>query len=60
MSDLNIIVLEGGRVLTLDECKRALDDAMRIIEKVGTMAQEEMEHFRRAEHWLKRYYPTKL
>lgn len=57
MSDLNIIVLEGGRVLTLDECKRALDDAMRIIEKVGTVGVETGECSRMADAWMKRYYP---
>jgi hypothetical protein len=50
-----MIVLLGGTRLTLEESKIALDDAMRIIESVGTTGIH--SQVQAANKWMKRYYP---
>lgn len=54
--DTNIVRLRGGVELTPDECKKALDEAMRIIEKVGTTGIYSMYYAKR--DWMKAYYPA--
>lgn len=50
------IELRGGTKLTLEECKAALDDAMQIIEAVGTTGI--YSRYQAAHKWMKTYYPA--
>lgn len=50
------VVLRGGTELTLEQCKIALDEAMTIIEAVGTTGIH--HRHQKAAQWMKRYYPA--
>ncbi len=50
-----VVVLRGGTELTLEQCKAALDEAMTIIEAVGTTGI--YTRFQKAHKWMNRYYP---
>lgn len=56
MNDESKIVLNGGIELTPKEAKDALDEAMKIIEAVGTTGI--YFRYRQAEQWMKSYYPN--
>lgn len=49
------IELRGGTTVTLEQAKEALDEAMQIIEKVGTTGIEHSHE--QATKWMMRYYP---
>lgn len=49
------IELKGGTRLTPDQAAEALDAAMKIIERVGTINIEYESPY--ADAWMKRYYP---
>jgi len=50
------VILNGGVELTPYECKEALDEAMKVIECVGTTGI--YSQYQRAFAWMKRYYPN--
>lgn len=50
------IVLRGGVELTTEQAKSALDEAMQIIEAVGTTGI--YSRYRQAEAWMKQYFPN--
>lgn len=51
-----IIELKGGMKLTASEAKSALDEAMTIIEAVGTTGI--YSRVQSAERWMKAFYPN--
>lgn len=51
-----VVVLRGGTELTPEQCKAALDEAMTIIEAVGTT--EICMRYQKAHQWMNRYYPA--
>lgn len=50
------LTLKGGRILTPSEMVSALDEAMQIIEAVGTTGI--YSRYRRAHDWMNCYYPA--
>jgi len=56
MTDAPDIILKGGTVITPKQAKEALDEAMRIIEAVGSMGIYEKTSV--AQKWIKTYYPN--
>ena len=51
-----VVVLRGGTELTPEQCKAALDEAMTIIEAVGTTGI--YTQYQKAHQWMNRYYPA--
>jgi hypothetical protein len=51
-----VVVLRGGTELTPKQCKAALDEAMTIIEAVGTTGI--YTRYQKAHQWMNRYYPA--
>lgn len=51
-----IVVLRGGTELTPEQCKAALDEAMTIVEAVGTTGI--YTRYQKAHQWMNRYYPA--
>jgi hypothetical protein len=51
-----LVVLRGGTELTPEQCKAALDEAMTIIEAVGTTGI--YSRYQKAYEWMHRYYPA--
>jgi hypothetical protein len=50
------IELKGGTMLTVEQAKEALDEAMKIIETVGTTGID--HQYPKAHQWMLRYYPN--
>ena len=53
---MHLVVLRGGTELTPEQCKAALDEAMTIIEAVGTTGI--YTRYQKAHQWMNRYYPA--
>ena len=51
-----LVALRGGTELTPEQCKAALDEAMTIIEAVGTTGI--YTRYQKAHQWMNRYYPA--
>lgn len=51
-----IVTVMGGTKLTAEEAKNALQEAMVIIECVGTTGI--YRQYERAEKWMKKYFPN--
>lgn len=49
---------KGCRPLTLDESARAIEDAMAIIERIGTTGAERTDTVQFAQQWMQTYYPS--
>jgi hypothetical protein len=54
------IRLKNGKDLLLPEAVEAIESAMRIIETIGTTGAETTKTIRRADDWLKKYYPERV
>lgn len=52
------IELKGGTVLTPEQAKEALDEAMTIIERAGTTATDQPDFYQKAHRWMLKYYPN--
>lgn len=57
-SHQKIIILKGGIKITPEEAIKALDAAMTIIEKAGTVGSESGQYYRDANAWMEKYYPA--
>jgi hypothetical protein len=52
------VTLAGSTTLTMEECKIALDEAMKIISCHGTTAVDSNDTYQKAKKWMQLYYPN--
>ena len=52
------IQLEGGNEILLGEAVKAMTEARYLIRMIGTTGAERTDVIKRAEDWLKKYYPN--